>query len=163
MRNVERTVHPIPPEYDSQSRILILGSFPSVRSRADGFFYAHPGNRFWRIMEALYSASLPDIPSRKLFLHDNHIALWDTVASCMIRASDDSSISEVIPNDLSPILSTARIQRIFTNGRKSYDLYMKLTYPKTGIEPVLLPSTSHANAAWKLDALIEEWKKIKLD
>ena len=85
MRNAERTVHPIPPEYDSQSRILILGSFPSVRSRADGFFYAHPGNRFWRIMEALYSVSLPDIPSRKLFLHDNHIALWDTVASCMIE------------------------------------------------------------------------------
>ena len=69
MRNAERTVHPIPPEYDSQSRILILGSFPSVRSRADGFFYAHPGNRFWRIMEVLYSVSLPDIPSRKLFLH----------------------------------------------------------------------------------------------
>lgn len=163
MRNAERTVHPIPPEYDSQSRILILGSFPSVRSRADGFFYAHPGNRFWRIMEVLYSVSLPDIPSRKLFLHDNHIALWDTVASCMIRASDDSSISEVIPNDLSPILGTAQIQRIFTNGRKSYDLYMKLTYHKTGIEPVLLPSTSPANAAWKLDALIEEWKRIKLD
>lgn len=163
MRNAERTVHPIPPEYDSQSQILILGSFPSVRSRSDGFFYAHPGNRFWRIMEALYSVSLPDIPARKLFLHDKHIALWDTVASCMIRASDDSSISDVVPNDLSLILSTARIQRIFTNGRKSYDLYMKLTYPKTGILPVLLPSTSPANAAWKLDALIEEWKKIKLE
>ena len=163
MRNAERTVHPIPPEYDSQSRILILGSFPSVRSRSDGFFYAHPGNRFWRIMEALYSVSLPDIPARKLFLHDKHIALWDTIASCMIRASDDSSISDVVPNDLYPILSTARIQRIFTNGRKSYDLYMKLTYPKTGILPVLLPSTSPANAAWKLDALIEEWKKIKLE
>ena len=161
MMIAERTVHPIPPEYDDQSKVLILGSFPSVRSRAEGFFYAHQGNRFWKIMEALYSVPLPDIPTRKTFLHENHIALWDTVASCIIRASDDSSITEVIPNDLSPILSKAGIRSIFTNGRKSYDLYMKLTYPKTGIPPVLLPSTSPANAAWKLDALLGKWKVIK--
>ena len=161
MEDIERTVHPIPPEYDSRSSVLILGSFPSVRSRADGFFYAHPGNRFWKIMEALYSVSLPDIPARRKFLHDSHIALWDTIASCRIKASDDSSITDVIANDLSPILSTAHIRKIFTNGRKSYDLYMKLIYPETGIEPVLMPSTSPANAAWKLDALIGSWKEVK--
>ena len=161
MMIAERTVHPIPPEYDDRSRVLILGSFPSVRSRADGFFYAHPGNRFWKIMEILYSVSLPDIPARKVFLHENHIALWDTVASCRIKASDDSSIAEVIPNDLSPILHTADIVRIFTNGRKSYELYMKLIYPQTGIEPVLLPSTSPANAAWKLEALVDRWEEIR--
>ena len=151
MSSEERIVHPIPPEFDENSRILILGSFPSVRSRADGFFYAHPKNRFWKIMEVLYGTELPDIPRRKAFLHDNNIALWDTVASCSIKASEDSSITSVQANDLSPILRNSRIER---------DLYMKLTYPLTGIEPVLLPSTSPANAAWSLEALISSWQVI---
>ncbi len=160
MSSEERIIHPIPPEFDENSRILILGSFPSVRSRADGFFYAHPKNRFWKIMEILYGTDLPDIPRRKAFLHENNIALWDTVASCSIKASEDSSITSVQANDLSPILRSSRIDRIFTNGRKSYDLYMKLTYPLTGMEPVLLPSTSPANAAWSLEALISSWQVI---
>ena len=154
-------VHPFPPLYDEESRILILGSFPSVKSREQNFFYGHPQNRFWKVTAAVFGSPVPvTIEEKKVFLHTNHIALWDVIASCEIEGSSDASIRNVTANDLSPILRAAPIGRIFTNGATSYDLYRKYILPVNGIEPVKLPSTSPANAAWSVERLTEAWKII---
>ena len=209
-------VHPIPPLYDKDSRILILGSFPSPKSREVRFFYGHPQNRFWKVMARVLdwrgedSRGLPGsseggdpltaggpvfVPStveeKRIMLLSNHIALWDTIASCEITgASDssitnvtpndlspiletakiravfcngasDSSITNVTPNDLSPILETAKIRAVFCNGAASHRLYMKYIFPVTGREALKLPSTSPANAAWSVDRLTEAWRPVK--
>lgn len=158
MQKREIIQHPFPPLYDAESRILILGSFPSVKSREQRFFYGHPQNRFWKVMAAVCNASVPQtIQEKKDFLHKNHIALWDSVGQCSIIGSSDSSIEDVIPNNISSILENAPICAIFCNGKKSLSVYQKYVEPKTGHIAAALPSTSPANAAWTLDRLIASW------
>ena len=155
-------VHPIPPFFDEKSTVLVLGSFPSVKSREAGFFYGHPRNRYWMVVAAIFgSEPLTTIEEKKVFLRKNHIAMWDTIQSCTITGSSDSSIRDVVPNDLDRILKAAPIRRIFCNGTASYNLYMKYIYPKTGREALKMPSTSPANAAWSLPRLIDAWQILK--
>lgn len=154
--------HPIEPVYDAASRILILGSFPSVKSREAGFFYGHPQNRFWKVLAAVVGQEVPKtIPEKRAFLLQNHIAVWDVIQSCDIIGSSDSSIKNVVANDLSEMLDRSRICQIYVNGRKAEQLYQKYIYPETGIEAVCLPSTSPANAAWNLERLISAWSGIR--
>ncbi|MBO4414700.1 MAG: DNA-deoxyinosine glycosylase [Lachnospiraceae bacterium] len=155
-------VHPIKPVYDRDSRILILGSFPSVKSRETGFFYGHPQNRFWKVVASIFGENEPHgIEEKKAFLLRNHIAVWDVIGSCDIEGSSDSSIRNVIPNDLSIILNMADIKNIYVNGKTAYKYYQKYTLPVTGRPAVCLPSTSPANAAWNIEKLIAEWSQIK--
>ena len=155
--------HPFPPLYDENSTILILGSFPSVKSREQQFFYGHPQNRFWAVTARVFGCEKPvAIEEKKAFLHLNHIALWDVIASCEISGSSDSSIRNVTPNDLSPILENSKVSRIFVNGRAAQKYYDKYTRPLLGREAVYLPSTSPANAAWSIERLTDEWRKIIL-
>ncbi|MCR4735601.1 MAG: DNA-deoxyinosine glycosylase [Treponema sp.] len=157
--------HPISPTFDSNSRILILGSFPSVKSRESGYFYGHPQNRFWKVLAAIFDEenSLPtSIEEKENFLLTHHIAVWDVIASCDITGSSDASIKNVLPNDLSVILEAAQIQKIFTNGKKADSLYKKYLLEKTGREAICLPSTSPANAAWTFEKLCKSWNKILL-
>ena len=155
-------IHPIPPLYDENSRILILGSFPSVKSREACFFYGHPQNRFWKVTSAVFGEDAPQtIDEKKAFLLRNHIALWDVIGSCDIVGSSDSSIKNVTPNDLSIILKNADIGQIYVNGKTAYKYYVKYTEEKTGRSAICLPSTSPANAAWSLDKLVSEWGCIR--
>lgn len=155
--------HPIPPIYDENSRILILGSFPSVKSREEMFFYGHRQNRFWKVTAAVFECDVPQtIDEKRKFLLQNRIALWDVIASCDITGSSDSSIKNVVPNDVSVIFEKGDIKEIFVNGKTAlfyYDKYLKNTL---GREAACLPSTSPANAAYSLERLICEWKKIRL-
>lgn len=156
-------IHPIPPVFDEHSEILILGSFPSVKSREAGFFYGHPQNRFWKVLSSIFDGTEPQtIEEKRRFLFYHHIALWDVIASCEITGSADSSIKNVIPNDLSPLLKHAPIKRIFVNGRTAEKYYNKYLKDIVGISALVLPSTSPANASWTLEALIGEWKKAIL-
>ena len=153
--------HPFPPLYDDNSKILILGSFPSVKSREQKFFYGHPQNRFWRVTAAVFGDEVPQtVEEKKAFLHKNHIALWDVIASCEIEGSSDSSIKNVTPNDLCRILTESRVERVFVNGKTAEKYYNKYTSGKLGIDAVCLPSTSPANAAWSVPRLTEAWKAI---
>lgn len=155
-------IHPIPPVWNGESKILILGSFPSVKSRETSFFYGHPQNRFWRVVSAVTNSPLPvTIDEKKSYLLSSGIALWDVIASCDITGSSDSSIKNVTPNDLSAILEGADIRAIFTNGKAAHSLYQKYTKPITAREDICLPSTSPANAAWSLDKLVAAWGEIK--
>ena len=159
---METVTHPIPPLFDDSSRILILGSFPSVKSREGLFFYHHPQNRFWKVLAGVLEEPVPgSIEEKKIFLLKHRIALWDVIASCTIEGSSDSTIKNVVPNDLSGILSAADISRIFCNGGASFQYYKKYQEPRTGRAAVRLPSTSPANAAWSLDRLIREWAAIR--
>ncbi len=152
------TVHSIDPVFDSSSKILILGSFPSVKSREQGFFYGHPQNRFWKITARIFSADIPNTIDEKInLLKENRVALWDVIKSCEIIGSADSSIKNVIPNDLSKIFKTADIKQVFVNGRKAESLYIKYLEKETGIKATALPSTSPANASWSENRLFEYW------
>lgn len=153
----EELHHPFQPVYDKNSRILILGSFPSVKSRELGFYYGHPRNRFWPILTELFKTKAETIEEKKNLILSHHLALWDAASSCTISGSSDISIAAVIPNDIPAIMKTSGIERIIANGTKAYEIYMSFIYPKTGIEAVKLPSTSPANAAWSLDDLIKAW------
>lgn len=154
-------IHPIPPLYDGTSRILILGSFPSVQSRQGMFFYHHPQNRFWRVLAAVYGCALPEsIEEKKDMLLRNHAALWDVIASCEIEGSSDASIRGAVPTDLGPILENAPIRRVFCNGAAAHRLYGLFQQKRTGMEAVRLPSTSPANAVWSLPKLIDAWSVI---
>ena len=154
--------HPIPPLYDAYSRILILGSFPSVKSREQGFFYGHPQNRFWKVVAAIYEEETPQtIEEKRAFLLRNHIALWDVIGSCEIIGSSDASIRNVKPNDLSEILRAAPIRQIYVNGKTAEKMYKRYTLPKSGREAICLPSTSPANAAWSVERLVESWCVIR--
>ena len=155
-------IHPIPPVFDKDSKVLILGSFPSVKSREEGFFYGHPQNRFWKVTARVFDEETPKtIIEKKAFLLRNRIALWDVIGSCEIEGSADSSIKNASVNDLSEILKTADIQAIYLNGQKSYQLYQKYLFPTIKREGICLPSTSPANAAWTLEKLTETWKVIR--
>lgn len=154
--------HPIPPLYDQNSKVLILGSFPSVKSREQMFFYGHPQNRFWKVLSAVMGAETPKtIEEKSRFLHTNHIALWDVIASCDITGSSDSSIKNVVPNDLTEILSKADIRQIFVNGRTAEKYYNKYIRDAIGREAVCLPSTSPANAGWSVERLTQAWVAVK--
>jgi hypoxanthine-DNA glycosylase len=151
--------HPIPPVYNENSKILILGSFPSVKSREQQFFYGHKQNRFWKVLAQILECPVPnDIEEKKEMLLNNNIALWDVIASCSITGSSDASITDVVPNDLSQILTTADIHAIYCNGNKAYELYQKYIYPTNKIPAIKLPSTSPANASYSLERLAGEWK-----
>ena len=154
-------IHPIRPVFDKNSRILILGSFPSVKSREEGFFYGHPQNRFWRVTAGVFGEDPPmSVNEKKSFLLRNHIALWDVIGSCEIDGSSDSSIRNVTVNDLSVILGTADIQEIFLNGKKADQLYRKYLFSVVKRDGICLPSTSPANAAWNMEKLLDAWKII---
>ena len=148
--------------YSSHSKILILGSFPSVRSREQEFFYGHPQNRFWKVIAAVFDAPVPKtIGEKKDLILDNDLALWDSIASCEITGSSDASIKNVRANDLGVILNNCSIERIYCNGHKSHEMYRKHIEPCTGRGAVCLPSTSPANAQWTLDRLIGAWSVIR--
>ena len=154
-------IHEIPPVYDDRSKILILGSFPSVKSREGQFFYHHKQNRFWKVLAAVFEDTLPEtIEEKKEFLLRHNIAIWDVIASCDIEGSSDSSIKNVVPTDLNLILEESEVERIFCNGKASGNYYKKYQESRTGIEATVLPSTSPANAAFSLEKLIEIWKCI---
>lgn len=151
--------HSIPPLYDKASNILILGSFPSVKSREAKFFYGHPQNRFWRVTSSVFGEKCPvSIEEKRAFLLRNHVAVWDVIQSCDIEGSSDSSIRNVVPNDLSVILDSAPIRQIFVNGATAYKYFTKY---QNHLSAVRLPSTSPANAAFSLEKLIEKWRIIR--
>ena len=160
--------HPIPPLYDEHSGILILGSFPSVKSRETAFFYGHPQNRFWKVLSRVLEAPTPEtIPEKREFLLSHGVAVWDVIASCEIRGSSDASIRNVVPNDLTRILDTGKIRQVYVNGQTAGRLYRK--YQEKGLceaygdcaRAVVLPSTSPANAAWTLEKLCDAWSVIR--
>lgn len=154
-------VHEFGPVYDANSKVLILGSFPSVKSRETQFYYGHPKNRFWKLLAELYEAKEPlSIPEKKKFLRERKIALWDVIKSCDITGSSDSSIRNAVVNDINEILNAANIKAIYANGKKAESLYQKYVEPMTGKPAVGLPSTSPANAAFSMDRLIACWKQI---
>ena len=158
---LKRQNHEFPPVYDENSEILILGSFPSVKSREMQFFYGHPQNRFWKVMAQVLDEKVPQtIPEKKEMLLRHHIALWDVIASCEIIGSSDSSIRNAVPNDLTEILGRAAIETIVCNGGTSYRLYETYLREQTGMEAVKLPSTSPANAAFSLERLVKAWSVI---
>ena len=153
--------HPFPPLYDKNSKLLILGSFPSVKSREQKFFYGHPQNRFWKVISAVFGCDTPEtVEEKRAFLLKNGIALWDVIASCEITGSSDSSIRDVKANDISKILDEADIRQIFVNGKTAEKYYKKYMKAQIGREAVCLPSTSPANAAWSAARLIEKWKEL---
>ncbi len=157
-----RQIHPIPPVYDAHSTVLILGSFPSVKSRETGFFYGHAQNRFWRVTAAVFGCPVPaTIPEKRAFLLKNRIALWDVLAACDIDGSADASIRDASPTDLAPILAAAPITPPVENGAAADALYTRWQLPTVGIPAVRLPSTSPANAAWSLERLIDAWRVIR--
>lgn len=154
-------LHPIPPLFDADSKKLILGSFPSVKSREAMFFYGHPQNRFWKLLARLYDEETPaTIEEKKRLILSHHLALWDSIHSCEIVGSSDSSVRNVVPNDLSLILEHSKVDTIFCNGALSYNMYTKYIFPSTGIKAIKLPSTSPANAAFSLERLSTQWKVI---
>lgn len=160
--NSQKIVHPIPPLFWDNSKVLILGSFPSVKSREQAFFYGHSQNRFWKVISAIFGLKLPQtIEEKKQLIKNCNLALWDVIASCEIIGSDDSSIKNVVPNDIEEILKITKIERIFVNGKTAEKYYKKYIEKKVNIKAVCLPSTSPANAAYSLDKLIEKWSVIR--
>ncbi|TEY09462.1 DNA-deoxyinosine glycosylase [Campylobacter sp. US18a] len=154
----EFLTHPFEPFFDKDSKILILGSFPSVKSRQDGFYYQHSRNRFWPILETLFDVKLENITEQQAFLRKKHIALWDVLQSCKIKNSDDKTISYAKANDLSLILSQAKIQAIFTTGQSAYKFFVKF-HPR--LEAISLPSTSPANLNFSFKQLLQNYEIIK--
>ncbi len=158
----QRIFHTFQPIYNEHSRILILGSFPSVKSRENHFYYGHPQNRFWKVVAGVLGVKIPEtIEEKKEMLLNHGIAIWDVIESCTIHGSSDSSIKDVVVNDFSEILMNSKVEKIYVNGGKAYELYEKYAKEKTGIPAIKLPSTSPANAAWKVERLIEAWSCIK--
>ena len=151
--------HTFGPLFDEHSEILMLGSFPSVKSREQQFYYGHPQNRFWKVMAAVFEDDMPvTIEEKKAFLLRNHIAIWDVIESCDIVGSSDSSIRNVIGNDMNVVLEKSNIKKIFTNGDKAYQLFLKYCKREGQPQVYKLPSTSPANAAWSLERLTESWR-----
>ena len=165
MGEYERVFHTLEPVYDEKSRILILGSFPSVKSRETKFYYGLPQNRFWKLLLALFdegeaTREFIDIQDKQEFLKRHHIALWDVIASCEIKGSSDSSIRNVKANDINQILKVAPITQIITNGATANRLYMKYCFPDTQRVAIQVPSTSPANAVYGFKRLLEAWEKV---
>jgi len=157
----EKVTHTFEPVYNKDSRILILGSFPSVKSRENNFYYGHPQNRFWKVMASILEEDIPvTIEEKKSMLLKHNIAIWDVIASCSIQGSSDNSIKDVVPNDIKAVVDNSAIERIYANGGKAYELYHRYVEKYSGIKAVKLPSTSPANAAWNLEKLISAWSKL---
>ena len=155
--------HPIKPVYDKNSRILILGSFPSVKSREANFFYGHPQNRFWKVLAKVFEDEVPvTVEEKRAFLLAHGVAVWDVIKSCDIVGSSDSSIKNVVANDLREILDAADIRKIFVNGKTAEQYYKKYIEKDIGRGAICLPSTSPANAAWNVEKLVAEWKRVAL-
>lgn len=161
MDTYEYIEHPFNPVWNEQSRILILGTLPSPKSRKYGFYYGHPRNRFWVTLSQILGVNEPlkDIDSKKAFLLSNNIAVWDVLHSCMIKGASDSSILEPIPNDFHAILEKSSIHTIFTTGHKATNLFNTLSAADTGITSRYLPSTSPANIWWDKNNYFDIWKK----
>lgn len=160
MTEYEHIEHTFAPVYDAYSEVLILGTLPSVKSRENHFYYGHKQNRFWKVVAYLCGEPVPEtIEEKTKTLLAHHIAVWDVIQRCDIKGSSDSSIKNVEPTDIRKILSESQITRIYANGNKAGELYRKYQLPLTGIEAVVLPSTSPANAAWSLEKLCEVWGK----
>lgn len=155
-----KLIHPLQPIYDKDSKILILGSFPSEISRSNNFYYANPYNRFWKVLEALFNTNLSFNEERILFLHNNRIALWDVIYSCEIYKSSDSSIRNVIPNDIGSIINNSKIKYILVTGKIALKYYNKYVYKDLNIKAIYLPSTSSANAAYSFERLVNEYRII---
>ena len=161
MGEYQHISHTFSPVYDSESEILILGSFPSVKSREQGFYYGHSQNRFWKVIASICKQEIPKtIEEKKELLLANHIAIWDVIDSCDIIGSSDSSIKNVVPADIAGLLVKTNIQRIFANGKTAGKLYEKFSKESTEMEITILPSTSPANAAFSLERLIICWKEM---
>lgn len=155
-------MYPFSPLYNKDSKILILGSFPSVKSREQMFYYGHPQNRFWKVISSVFECKEPEsVEEKKQLLFENGIALWDVIASCDITGSSDSSIKNVKVNDLSTILKEADIRQIFVNGRTAEKYFKKYIKSQTNQDAICLPSTSPANAAWSVERLVEKWEVLK--
>lgn len=160
-QHVEHTFAPV---FNADSRVLILGTFPSVKSREQNFYYGHPQNRFWKVLAGLTKETLPQtIEDKKVMLLKHHIAVWDVVQSCDIVGSSDSSIKNVVPAKLSLILDHSRVSKIFANGDKACKLYQKYCQEDTKREIIKLPSTSPANAAFSLERLMRVWGELIFD
>lgn len=160
---MERIVHTFAPVYDKNSKLLILGSFPSVKSREISFYYGHPRNRFWTLLSALLKQPIPvSIEEKKNLLLSYHIALWDVIQSCEIKGSSDSSIKNVVPNNILSLIEQTSVTHIYANGSKAYSLYEKYCKPDIFLPITKLPSTSPANAAFPLERLIKEWSILNL-
>lgn len=158
-----KVIHPLKPIYNENSKVLILGTIPSVKSREENFYYAHPQNRFWKTLSKVYGEKVGDSKEERTnFLLKHNIALFDVLKSCDISSSSDSSIKNPIPNDLTDILNNSKIEAIFTTGKTAYNLYQKLCYPKTNIQAIYLPSPSPANCPKGIEEkLLKEYSKIK--
>ncbi len=160
-RHIKRGFGPV---WDENSKVLILGSFPSVKSREVSFYYGHAQNRFWRVLAAVLSCPVPEtIDEKRAMLLSHSVALWDTVEECDIIASDDNSIKNAVGVDIMSVLNHADIRAIYCNGAMSHKLFMRLLHPVCSREAVKLPSTSPANAAWSLNRLIDAWSVIRDD
>ena len=161
MSGYETHTHEFAPIYDAHSRVLILGTFPSVKSREQHFYYAHPQNRFWKVLASLTQSPVPaTIEEKKRLLLGNHIAIWDVIQSCDIIGSSDTSIKNVVPSHIPHVLAHSNIQTIYGNGAKACELYNRYILPKTHMPIVKLPSTSPANASCSLEKLIESWSVL---
>ena len=160
--NYQRVIHEFEPVFDENSKILILGTFPSVKSREQNFYYGHPQNRFWKVLTKVCGEKMipESIEEKKSFLLKNHIAVWDVISECDIIGSSDSSIKNVVPADLKKVLQASQILQIYGNGKKACALYRKYSFPNIRREIIGLPSTSPANAAWQLDRLVSQWQQI---
>ena len=157
----ETLVHPFPPFVGSAPRVLILGSFPSVKSREAMFYYGNPQNRFWRVTSAVFGEPTPiTAEEKRAFLDKCGVALWDVIGSCRITGSSDSSITDATVNDIPALLKRCGAERVFTNGKKAFSLYTAHVMPVAGVPAICLPSTSPANAAWSLERLEEAWRQI---
>lgn len=158
----EVVYHEFEPVYNGNSKILILGTMPSPKSRVYGFYYSHPQNKFWKVISGVFQEAVPETKeSKERFLSDHHIAMWDVLKSCGIEGADDSSIVNPVPNDINRILNAADIKAIFTTGKKATDLYKKLCYPSTGHPSIYLPSTSPANCRnYTLESLTSAYRII---
>lgn len=156
-----RVKHPFEPIYNTKSKILILGSFPSVKSREVNFYYAHPQNRFWRVLAKVLKKEVPvSIGEKRRFLLDNNIAIWDVIKSCDIEGSADSSICDVEVNDIIGLIKKTKIKRIYFNGKIAYTYFNRNFKEKLDdIEKIVLPSTSSANATFTFEKLLNDWKK----
>lgn len=156
-----KVTHEFGPFYDENSKILILGSIPSPKSRELGFYYMHPQNRFWSVLSNIFGEDIPvTIMSKKEFLKRHNIALWDVLESCEIEGASDSSIKAPIPNDINKIIKNSKVKRVYTTGLTAYKFYNKYIFKSVGIEAICLPSTSSANAKMSFDKLVHEYKKI---
>ena len=157
--------HPFKPIFDKNSKILILGSFPSVISRKFGFYYTNPQNRFWRVLAGILNAAVPESTDEKIkFLLSHHIAIYDAAISCEIEGSSDSKMSKIVPVNLKPIFKEANIRQVYANGGKAYEICEKYLEDEiikaTKNEVIKLPSTSPANAKFSLEKLKCEWKVV---